>query len=91
MAPYDVSNNICQPYSVANDLALLMARLFTGSHDIIALRNAYHGMSPATMGLTAHAAWKFNVPQGAGGARHTTCLILESPITWRAISPGPFC
>ena len=28
--------------SEANDLALLMARAYTGSYDIIALRNAYH-------------------------------------------------
>jgi len=31
--------------SEANDLALLMARLYTGNHDVIALRNAYHGMA----------------------------------------------
>ncbi|CAI7925798.1 unnamed protein product, partial [Closterium sp. NIES-54] len=52
--------------SEANDMALTMARLFTGNYDVIALRNAYHGMSPATMGLTAHSTWKFNVPQGFG-------------------------
>jgi alanine-glyoxylate transaminase/(R)-3-amino-2-methylpropionate-pyruvate transaminase len=48
--------------SEANDLALLMARLYTGNYDIIALRNAYHGGSASTMGLTAHSSWKFNVP-----------------------------
>lgn len=52
--------------SEANDLAMLMARAYTRNHDIIALRNAYHGMSPATMGLTAHSTWKYNVPQGSG-------------------------
>lgn len=30
--------------SEANDMALLMARLYTGNYDIIALRNAYHGL-----------------------------------------------
>lgn len=49
--------------SEANDMAMLMARLYTGNFDIIALRNAYHGMSPATMGLTAHNTWKYNVAQ----------------------------
>ena len=29
--------------SEANDLAMLMARAYTGNYDIIALRNAYHG------------------------------------------------
>ncbi|CAK9201710.1 unnamed protein product [Sphagnum troendelagicum] len=52
--------------SEANDMAMMMARLYTGSFDVIALRNAYHGMSPATMGLTAHSTWKYNVAQGFG-------------------------
>ncbi len=39
--------------SEANDLALLMARAYTGNYDMIALRNAYHGGSTLTMGLTA--------------------------------------
>lgn len=52
--------------SEANDLALLMARAYTGNYDIIALRNAYHGGNHATMGLTAHSTWKYNVPQSFG-------------------------
>lgn len=52
--------------SEANDLAILMARLYTGSYDVVALRNCYHGMSLGTMGLTAHATWKYQVPQGFG-------------------------
>jgi len=52
--------------SEANDLALLMARLYTGNWDVIALRNAYHGGSQSTMGLTSHHTWKFNVPHGFG-------------------------
>jgi len=52
--------------SEANDLAMLMSRLYTGNNDIITFRNAYHGMSPYTMGLTAHSTWKFKVPSGMG-------------------------
>jgi alanine-glyoxylate transaminase/(R)-3-amino-2-methylpropionate-pyruvate transaminase len=52
--------------SEANDLALLMARAYTGNYDVIALRNAYHGGSAMTMGLTAHRTWKFNVPHSFG-------------------------
>jgi len=52
--------------SEANDLALLMARAYTGNWDMIALRNGYHGGSQATMGLTSHHTWKFNVPHGFG-------------------------
>ena len=49
--------------SEANDMAMLMARLYSGNYDLLALRNCYHGMSEGTMGLTAHSTWKYNVPQ----------------------------
>lgn len=52
--------------SEANDLAVLMARLFTGNFDIIALRNCYHGASQGSMGLTAHSTWRYNTPMGFG-------------------------
>ena len=52
--------------SEANDLALLMARAYTGNYDAIALRNAYHGGNSSGMGLTAHSTWKFNVPHSFG-------------------------
>lgn len=50
----------------ANELALMMARLKTGSFDVIALRNAYHGMSPFTMGVSALHTWKQPMPMGFG-------------------------
>src|SRR3989454_1697280 len=52
--------------SEANDLALLMARAYTGNYDVIALRNSYHGGNVSGMGLTAHSTWKFNVPHSFG-------------------------
>jgi len=52
--------------SEANDLALLMARVYTGNYDVIALRNAYHGGSPGSMSLTAHSTWKYNFPHSFG-------------------------
>src|SRR5215211_7613299 len=52
--------------SEANDLALLMARLYTGNYDMLALRNAYHGGNASGMGVTAHSTWKFNVPHSFG-------------------------
>ena len=56
--------------SEANDLALMMARLYTGNYDAIALRNCYHGGNQSAMGLTSHSTWKFNVPQSFG-VHHT--------------------
>ena len=55
--------------SEANDLAVTMARLFTGNTDVIALRNAYHGGSPSSIGLTSHHTWKHPVP-GPVGIHH---------------------
>ncbi len=52
--------------SEANDLALLMARAYTGNYDMIALRNAYHGGNASGMGLTAHHTWKYNIPHSFG-------------------------
>lgn len=58
--------------SEANDLAILMARVYTGHHDVIALRNCYHGGSMFSMGLTSHHTWKFPTPQGFG-VHHALC------------------
>ncbi|HEX7025366.1 MAG TPA: aspartate aminotransferase family protein [Gemmatimonadales bacterium] len=58
--------------SEANDLAITLARLATGNYDVIALRNAYHGGSPLSAGLTSHHTWKFPVPQAAG-VHHALC------------------
>ena len=52
--------------SEANDLALLMARVYSGNYDMIALRNSYHGGNASGMGMTAHSTWKFNVPHSFG-------------------------
>ncbi len=62
--------------SEANDLAIQMARLYTGNRDVIALRNAYHGGSPSAMGLTSHNTWKY--PVGGDGYVH------------HAINPDPY-
>ncbi|KDD72290.1 hypothetical protein H632_c3573p0, partial [Helicosporidium sp. ATCC 50920] len=55
--------------SEANDMALMLARLHTGNYDVLALRNAYHGLSESTMGLLGQSTWKAALPQGFG-VRH---------------------
>jgi len=52
-------SNFTNSGSEANELAILMAREFTGNADVISLRNGYHGGTSAAMGLTAHGTWKF--------------------------------
>jgi alanine-glyoxylate transaminase / (R)-3-amino-2-methylpropionate-pyruvate transaminase len=58
--------------SEANDLAVTMARLYTGHTDVIAVRNGYHGGSPSAMGLTSHHTWKYPVLQGTN-VHHVEC------------------
>jgi alanine-glyoxylate transaminase/(R)-3-amino-2-methylpropionate-pyruvate transaminase len=62
--------------SEANDLAVTMARLYTGNHDVIALRNAYHGGSPSSVGMTSHHTWKYPL-SGTAAIHH-------------ALSPDPY-
>jgi alanine-glyoxylate transaminase/(R)-3-amino-2-methylpropionate-pyruvate transaminase len=57
--------------SEANELAMLMARLYSGNHGLIALRNAYHGMTNQAMGLCGLHNWKQPVPQD-GGIHHAS-------------------
>lgn len=52
--------------SEANDMAMMLARTYTGNWDLICLRNAYHGMSIATMGTCGQHTWKQPMPQGFG-------------------------
>jgi 4-aminobutyrate aminotransferase-like enzyme len=42
----------------ANETAILAARCYTGSSEIIALRHAYHGRSAMAMGITGQGSWK---------------------------------
>jgi len=68
--------------SEANDLAVTMARLYTGNLDVIAVRNGYHGGSPTTMALTGLSTWKFPTQQSAG-VHHAVC-----PDPYRSPFPG---
>ncbi|NER86515.1 aspartate aminotransferase family protein [Moorena sp. SIO3A2] len=52
--------------SEANDLAMLMARVYTENFDIITLQNGYHGMSGNSMGLTSQSTWKYYTPHNFG-------------------------
>ena len=47
----------------ANEVAILAARCYTGSTEIVALRHGYHGRSALGMGLTGQGGWKLGPPQ----------------------------
>jgi 4-aminobutyrate aminotransferase-like enzyme len=50
----------------ANETAILTARCYTGSSEIVALRYAYHGRSSMAMGLTAQSGWRLGPVTQAG-------------------------
>jgi 4-aminobutyrate aminotransferase-like enzyme len=50
----------------ANETAILAARCYTGSSEIIALRHSYHGRSSLAMGLTGQQAWRVGPPAQVG-------------------------
>ncbi|GAA0177735.1 hypothetical protein LIER_29742 [Lithospermum erythrorhizon] len=52
----------------ANELAILMAKMYTGCDDIISIRNGYHGNAALTMATTAQSTYKFKVTQS--GVHH---------------------
>lgn len=54
--------------SEANDLALLMARVYSSNKDIVCLRNCYHGVSLGTMPACGHSTWRHDV--GTSGMLH---------------------
>ena len=47
----------------ANETAILTARCYTGSTEIIALRHSYHGRSAMGMTLTGQGTWRLGPPQ----------------------------
>lgn len=71
--------------SEANDLAILMARLYTKNFEILSLRNCYHGMTCATMGLTATGKYKYNYPN-VSGIHH-----VMNPDVYKGIWGGKNC
>jgi len=53
----------------ADETAVMMARLHTGNHELIALRHGYSGRSMLATELTAHAAWR-PLPTTITGIKH---------------------
>ena len=53
----------------ANEMAILTARCYTGSFEVVALRHSYHGRSALGMTLSAQSAWRVG-PATAPGIVH---------------------
>lgn len=61
--------------SEANELAFLMARLHTRSHNIISLKNSYHGTTYGTLASTALGTWKYPFVAQPSGYMHVSAII----------------
>src|SRR5258706_4189161 len=68
----------------ANETAILTARCYTGSSEIVALRHSYHGRSSLAMTLSAQAAWRLGgVPQpGVVHAHNAYCYRCPFGLTY---------
>ncbi len=67
----------------ANETAVLAARCYTGSTEIIALRHSYHGRSSLGMTLTAHSGWRLGMPQpGVTHAANPYCYRCPFGLTY---------
>lgn len=53
----------------ADETAMVLARIYTGNAEIIALRHGYHGRSVMNMTATGHAPWK-HAPSTVPGIVH---------------------
>ncbi|XP_074851789.1 alanine--glyoxylate aminotransferase 2, mitochondrial isoform X2 [Carettochelys insculpta] len=71
--------------SEANDLAMLMARLYTRNFDLICFRGGYHGASPYTLGLTSVGVFKPSIANGFG------CQTTMLPDVFRGPWGGSHC
>ncbi|MBC8344873.1 MAG: aspartate aminotransferase family protein [Candidatus Marinimicrobia bacterium] len=53
----------------ADETAVMLAQLFTGNTEIIALRHGYSGRSMLAQSLTAHSTWR-SLPSQAAAVKH---------------------
>jgi 4-aminobutyrate aminotransferase len=68
----------------ANETAILAARCFTGSSEIVALRHSYHGRSSLAMGVSGQASWKIGpaVQPGIAFAHNAYCYRCPFGLTY---------
>lgn len=75
----------------ADEAAILLARLHTKNHDIVALRHGYHGRSALSMSLTAHAAYRLNTVPVPGIVHAHAPYCYRCPFNLEPTSCGTRC
>ena len=78
--PLNVCFFVCSG-SEANDLALRLARAYTGNQNTIVLEGAYHGNLSSLIEISPY---KFDGPGGSGAAQHVCKVLMPDPYR------GPF-
>jgi 4-aminobutyrate aminotransferase-like enzyme len=73
--PLGVCYLVCSG-SEANELALRLARTFTGQRDVVVVDGAYHGN---TTSLVEVSPYKFNGPGGSGAPSHVHVVPMPDP------------
>ena len=53
----------------ADETAILLAKIFTGSQEVIVLRHSYAGRSLTALSVTGHAPWRL-IPTQVAGIKH---------------------
>jgi 4-aminobutyrate aminotransferase len=64
----------------ANETAILTARCYTGSHEVIALRHSYHGRSALAMAASGQSAWRLGGAPAAGFVHALNAYCYRCPL-----------
>jgi len=75
----------------ANETAILTARCYTGNHEIVALRHAYHGRSAVAMAATGQASWRLGGAPAAGFVHALNAYCYRCPLGLQYPSCGVKC
>ena len=71
ITPGEISQSfISNSGTEANEMAVQIARMFTGRYEIVALRHGYSGRSEVGQSLTAHSTWRRSLPVPSPGFVH---------------------
>ncbi|XP_053983625.1 alanine--glyoxylate aminotransferase 2, mitochondrial isoform X1 [Hylaeus volcanicus] len=74
--------------SEANELAFLMARLHTRGHNIISLKNSYHGATSGTAASTAMSTWRYPFLVQPPGYVHVSERYFQSILEYSVLYRG---
>jgi len=75
----------------ANETAILAARCYTGSYEVVALRHSYHGRSALAMAATGQASWKLGGAPAPGFVHALNAYCYRCPLGLEYPSCGVRC